>query len=152
MWERWNSWTKEGGFGDVSMNSFNHYAYGAVGVWMAAAIGGIAVDERHPGFRRFVVEPLPDPRITSAECRHLAPRGEIRTRWERAGGVLALELTVPPDSRAEVRLPTDDAAAVRVGGRPPGEAEGVLSFRARGPRALLTMTAGSYGISCPQRV
>lgn len=151
MWERWNSWTKEGGFGDVSMNSFNHYAYGAVGVWMAAAIGGIALDPRYPGFRRFVVEPLPDARITSAECRHVAPCGEIRTRWERAGGELGLELLVPPDSGAEVRLRTTAAAAVRVSGRPPLEAEGVLSFRQEPSRAVLSVAPGSYRITCPQR-
>jgi alpha-L-rhamnosidase len=150
MWERWNSWTKEGGFGDVSMNSFNHYAYGAVGEWMYAAIGGIAVDERHPGFRRFVVEPLADRRITSARCRHVSPFGEIRTRWERAGGELALELVVPPGSGAEVRLPTQAAAAVRVGGRPPREAEGVQSFRQEPARAVLAVGAGSYRFTCPQ--
>ncbi len=150
MWERWNSWTKEGGFGDVSMNSFNHYAYGAVGVWMAAAIGGIAVDETHPGFRRFVVEPLADRRIGAAECRHVAPCGEIRTRWERSGGELRLELLVPPDSGAEVRLRTSDAAAVLVGGRPPQDAEGVLSFRLEGSRAVLALASGSYSLVCPQ--
>lgn len=150
MWERWNSWTKEGGFGDVSMNSFNHYAYGAVGVWMAAAIGGIALDERYPGFSRFVVEPLPDARITAASCRHVAPCGEIRTRWERAGGVLTLELIAPPNSGAEVRLRTTDAAAVRVSGRAPTDAAGVIAFRAESGRASLVVAAGSYSISCPQ--
>ncbi len=150
MWERWNSWTKEGGFGDVSMNSFNHYAYGAVGVWMAAAIGGIAVDERHPGFERFLVAPLPDKRITSARCSHMSPYGEIRTRWERAGGELSLELTVPPGSGAEVRLATADAAAVRVGGRPLAEAEGVAARRAGPGLAAFAVPAGSWRISCPQ--
>ena len=57
MWERWNSYTKEHGFGDVGMNSFNHYAYGAVGEWMYAVIGGIRLSA--PGFKKSSSPPNP---------------------------------------------------------------------------------------------
>ena len=50
IWERWNSYTRESGFGDVGMNSFNHYAYGAVGEWMYKYMAGIDTDEEKPGF------------------------------------------------------------------------------------------------------
>jgi hypothetical protein len=53
MWERWNSWTKETGFGNIGMNSFNHYAYGAVGGWMYRTIGGIDFDSAVTAFNNY---------------------------------------------------------------------------------------------------
>ena len=44
MWERWDGWTPEKGFNDAGMNSYNHYAYGAVGEWMYAVVAGIDLD------------------------------------------------------------------------------------------------------------
>jgi alpha-L-rhamnosidase len=64
MWERWNSYTKEHGFGDVSMNSFNHYAYGAVGEWMYSVIGGIC--PMAPGFKKMLFAPEPGGGLTEA--------------------------------------------------------------------------------------
>ena len=62
IWERWNSYTKEKGFGPVGMNSFNHYAYGAVLAWMYKTMAGIAADPRAPGFKNIVMAPKPDRR------------------------------------------------------------------------------------------
>ncbi len=46
MWERWDAWTHDKGFNDTGMNSFNHYAYGAIGDWMYSTIAGIDLDAR----------------------------------------------------------------------------------------------------------
>ena len=63
VWERWNSYTIEKGFGPMSMNSFNHYAYGCVVEWLFAHAAGIRADPSAPGFRRFLLEPKPDMRL-----------------------------------------------------------------------------------------
>ena len=62
IWERLNGYTKENGFGgNNSMNSFNHYSFGAVGRWMIAYSLGISRDENSPGFKHFILRPEPDP-------------------------------------------------------------------------------------------
>ena len=79
IWERWNSYTKDTGFGDVGMNSFNHYAYGAVQEWMYRHVAGIETTVQAPGFACPVLQPKPDTR-TPEEI----PAGQKRLTWVKA--------------------------------------------------------------------
>jgi alpha-L-rhamnosidase len=113
MWERWNSYTKEHGFGDVGMNSFNHYAYGAVGEWMYGVIGGIR--PLAPGFKKILFAPEPGGGLTSAQTSLETPQGRAVCRWQCRGRTLRVEVIVPPRSAAELRLPGQQAKSL-----PPG--------------------------------
>ena len=73
MWERWNSYSHADGFGDAGMNSFNHYAYGAIGQWMYERIAGLAPDPEHPGYKRFFIQPLPGGPLTHAAAELETP-------------------------------------------------------------------------------
>ncbi|GAA0662680.1 alpha-L-rhamnosidase [Sphingomonas insulae] len=101
IWERWN-----GDTGDVSMNSFNHYALGAVCSFLYRRIGGVEPVE--PGFRRFRVAPLFDPRFASAGVSLDSASGRIETAWRRTGGQVTLDLAVPANTLAQVVLPGID--------------------------------------------
>ncbi len=103
MWERWNSYTKEHGFGDVGMNSFNHYAYGAVGEWMVAVIGGIR--PLAPGYQKILFAPEPGGGLTSAHCELDTPQGLASCRWHIRGKTLRGEVIVPPRATARLQLP-----------------------------------------------
>ena len=103
IWERWNSYTKADGFGPIIMNSFNHYAYGAVAEWMFAALGGIR--EAEPGYRRIRLEPMPDARLGFVSARFRSPMGEIASEWRREGDTWRWTCTVPPNTEADVKLP-----------------------------------------------
>ena len=103
MWERWNSYTKEHGFGDVGMNSFNHYAYGAVGEWMYAVIGGLR--PLAPGYKKILFAPEPGGGLKSAECQLDTPQGRAACRWQVRGKMLRGEVVVPPSTKAELHLP-----------------------------------------------
>ena len=116
MWERWNSYTKEAGFGDVGMNSFNHYAYGAIGQWMYASIAGIELDEADPAFHHVLIKPEPpseinlsapaDETVTWAEGRLMTRYGLVTSRWEATeDGRLVFNFTIPPNTTATVMLP-----------------------------------------------
>jgi alpha-L-rhamnosidase len=61
IWERWDGWTHDKGFQDAGMNSFNHYAYGAIGAWLYAKVAGIEIDENEVAYRHIVFKPLLDP-------------------------------------------------------------------------------------------
>ncbi len=105
-WERWNSWTRETGFGDISMNSFNHYAYGSVASWFYNTIAGIRPLESAPGFKLFEIAPLPGGGLTYARAEYDSPAGLIRSAWRRnADGSVTYRFTIPANTEALVRLP-----------------------------------------------
>ncbi|MEO6998556.1 MAG: family 78 glycoside hydrolase catalytic domain [Terracoccus sp.] len=103
VWERWDSWSDSRGFADPGMTSFNHYAYGAVGAWMHATIGGIA--PLAEGYRRVRVAPRPGGGIDWAAGLLRTPYGEIRTRWSNGPQGLELDVEVPVGVTAVVELP-----------------------------------------------
>ena len=104
VWERWNGYTKEKGFGPVIMNSFNHYAYGCVLEWLFSAAAGIRPDPQG-GWRHFALHPYPDRRLGSCEASYRSDCGTIRSFWKYEGDWLVWKFTVPSGSLAEVTEP-----------------------------------------------
>lgn len=104
IWERWDGWTPERGFQDPGMNSFAHYAYGAVLQWVFENIGGIRSLE--PGFTQIRIAPAIDPRLTWAKTTYHSKMGPIVTHWKVKGQKLTLEVEVPPNVTAKVEVPT----------------------------------------------
>lgn len=115
MWERWNGWTPDKGFGDSGMNSFNHYAFGAVGEWLYSRIAGIRLET--PGFGRIRIEPVPGGGLTQARMTYRSIRGPITSAWKIEGENFVLEVEVPANATALVSIPTGDAASVTEGGQ-----------------------------------
>jgi alpha-L-rhamnosidase len=115
IWERWDGWHPERGFQDPGMNSFNHYAFGSVGQWMVSTILGIEPLEQ--GFGRISIAPVPGGGLTWAEGEYRSAHGPIRVRWEIRGGEFALDVTIPPNTTAEVRLPGRRPVAMESGSR-----------------------------------
>ncbi|MBN1517059.1 family 78 glycoside hydrolase catalytic domain [Candidatus Sumerlaeota bacterium] len=106
MWERWNSYSHEDGFGNVEMNSFNHYAYGAIGQWMYERIAGLAPDPEYPGYKHFFVRPKIDKRLDWARVQLDTPYGIASSGWRRKkNGKVMLEFIVPPNTTATVEYP-----------------------------------------------
>ena len=100
MWERWNSWNHETGFGPAAMNSFNHYAYGAVAEWFYEDVCGIKPD---PTFKRFRIEPRFGRFLTHARAEYDSIYGLIVSAWRREEGHYIHRFTVPPNTEALVR-------------------------------------------------
>ena len=106
MWERWNGYSSRHGFGDVNMNSFNHYAYGAVGEWLYETVGGIAPAE--PGFRKIRFAPVPGGDIAWARTTLATRHGTASIEWRLTGGKKAgieVTLVVPPNTTGVLDLP-----------------------------------------------
>ncbi|WP_326627856.1 glycoside hydrolase family 78 protein [Nonomuraea fuscirosea] len=118
IWERWDGWTEEAGFGPVAMNSFNHYALGSVGAWLYGGVAGLGQRDDSAGFRRPVVRPLVGGLLRWASAAYETPLGRLGSRWELDGDTLRLEVRVPPGALATVHVPTTDPASVRSSGRP----------------------------------
>ena len=105
MWERWNSYSHTDGFGKASMNSFNHYAYGAIGQWMYERIAGLAPDPAHPGYKHFFIHPTFGTQLDWARAELETPYGKAASGWKRDGGKILLDVVVPPNTTATVEFP-----------------------------------------------
>ena len=104
IWERWNSYIAETDtFGDVNMNSFNHYAYGAVGDWMYQNLLGIRKDG--PGYEKLILAPKPLGGLTHAEGYHICTYGKIESAWKLEDGRFCYRVKVPQGVTATVILP-----------------------------------------------
>jgi alpha-L-rhamnosidase len=139
MWERWDGFVKGRGFQDPGMNSFNHWAFGAIGEWMVRVVLGINPLEEHPGYEQFEIAPIPGGGLTFAEGSHLTVRGDIRVSWRIAEGRISLDVTVPVGATAVVRVPRK--------GDGPVEAPTDLQMTADGYRT----PSGSWKFSAPWR-
>jgi len=104
IWERWNGWTPEQGFHPSRMNSFNHYAFGAVGDWMYRYLAGLEPIE--PGYRRVRFQPRPGAGFTAASATHESLYGVHACSWQLEGGRLAIDVQVPGNTTATLVLPT----------------------------------------------
>ena len=113
IWERWDGWTPERGFQDPQMNSFAHYAFGAVYEWMVATIGGIRAVE--PGYRRIVIAPVLHPSLEWARVGYRSVAGGVVSEWHRSGGRLHVSVEIPANTRATVVLPMVPGTVVESG-------------------------------------
>jgi alpha-L-rhamnosidase len=105
IWERWDGWTPDKGFQDKGMNSFNHYAYGAVGAWMYRTVAGLELDPAQPGYAHLLFRPRPGGTITWAEASLETGHGNAAIRWDLAGDTLEVQLTVPASCHATFQPP-----------------------------------------------
>ncbi len=150
VWERWNSYTKDKGFHNAAMNSFSHYAFGAVCEWMFQYLAGI--DTEGVGFKRIVIRPHPptpgsnpdhDP-IGWVDAEYGSIRGKITSRWKRTPEGFELETTLPANTTARVFLPAAEGATLTEGGKPLDTVEGIKRVGREGGYAVLEVGSGTY--------
>jgi alpha-L-rhamnosidase len=153
IWERLNGYTVEKGFGgNNSMNSFNHYSFGAVGQWMMAYSLGIQRDE--PGFQKFILQPEPDPtgRMTWARGYYDSMYGRISSSWKVEDGVLTYEATVPANTTATLYLPAASEKGITEGGKPVKKTKGISFVKVENGKAVYELGSGSYVFVAGNRI
>lgn len=104
IWERWNSVLPDGSISGTGMNSLNHYAYGSIAEWMYRSMCGINPMWEEPGFRKAIIRPQTDTRLTWAHGRYLSPMGEYDCRWELKEGITEYQVSIPFGAQAEFVL------------------------------------------------
>ncbi|HND63109.1 MAG TPA: glycoside hydrolase family 78 protein [Opitutaceae bacterium] len=140
IWERWDGWTQEKGFQDKGMNSFNHYAYGAIGTWLYTVVAGIDLDPAAPAYKRILLTPRPGGEITSARGELHSVHGPILSQWKLRPGRFEWEVVVPPNTTATATFPVPAGARITEGRKPLAQSAGVSGVR--GSRC--TLAAGHY--------
>jgi alpha-L-rhamnosidase len=109
MWEHWNSIKEDGSFWSTAMNSFNHYAYGAVFDWIFGVAVGIKPDESDVAYRRINIEPHPSRALGYADGSIKTELGRVRVHWYYKGERVYYEIEIPKGATARVKLPDGTA-------------------------------------------
>ena len=156
IWERWDSYTKEDGFGrhNAAMNSFSHYAFGAVCEWMFRTLAGI--DSADAGFSHILLRPCPPtPKSNSVnapihwvKAHYDSINGRIISAWRLENDIFAYDVTIPPNVTASVFLPTAKIEEVTESGQPVQKRDLIEIRSAEEYPVVLEVVAGSYSFRC----
>jgi uncharacterized protein YjdB len=159
IWERWNSYTLESGFGPVGMNSFNHYSYGAVVEWMYSDMLGIEADANNPGFKHIILQPQPDTRdeleipanqkrMTSVKGSYDSAYGKIEAEWDWSAEEFNYTATVPANTTATATIPVGRGFEVTVNGKAVQdltlENDGIKYVETKDNKAVFETVAGTF--------
>ena len=117
IWERWDGIKPDSTFQTPGMNSFNHYAYGAIGDWMYRNVTGMDTDPNAPGYKRIIVKPRPGGKLTNASASLETNYGKLSAAWKIENGNLVLDVEVPANTTATIYIPANTADAVSESGK-----------------------------------
>ncbi|WIJ26370.1 alpha-L-rhamnosidase [Devosia sp. RR2S18] len=104
IWERWDAIQSDGSIYNPQMNSYNHYAYGAVCQWLLEGVAGFRPDPEAPGFEHIIFEPTIIDGLSPVQAHHDSPKGLIRAGWRVEGDQVHYEIVVPEGTRGTLRL------------------------------------------------
>ena len=141
MWERWNG---DQMMGDPSMNSYNHYAYGAVAEWLYRYAAGIDESAEDPGFHRIVLHPQFDATLGEAKATYDSSYGPITSNWKVDGNTIQWDVVIPPNTTGLIYLPGGVSARILEGGKDIRQSAGVSFVLRDSHNAIYEAGAGSY--------
>jgi alpha-L-rhamnosidase len=147
MWERWNGDQMRG---DPSMNSYNHYAYGAVADWIYRYAAGIDATATDPGFHTIYLHPNFDSRLGSLELAYQSNYGTIRSAWSATGAEVVWTITLPPNTKGMLPIPSEQAGRWSLDGEAVARSAKLKAIGKQGPNEVFEVPAGSYSFKLKQ--
>jgi alpha-L-rhamnosidase len=144
IWERWDGIKPDSTFQTPGMNSFNHYAYGAIGDWMYRVASGIDTEESAPGYKRIVIKPHPGGKLTSAKADLETPYGLVSSSWKKENGKIILEIKIPANTRATIYIPTSNKNSVTESQKQIGGSKEIVSKTGEDKYAVVEVGSGVY--------
>jgi alpha-L-rhamnosidase len=152
IWERWDGWTKEKGFQDPGMNSFNHYSLGSVGEWLFDTVAGIGLDNDVPAYKHIIIRPRPGGGLTHAKAQFQSIHGSIASAWKLENGRFELTTTIPGNTTAEVYVPGSSPDEVKESGKPVARAKAVKFLRVENGAVVFALGSGTYQFTSPASI
>lgn len=144
VWEHWDGIKEDGSFWSPNMNSFNHYAYGAIGDWLYQKVVGIDVDENYPAYKKSIIKPLPGQGLTYARGSIETMYGTLTSGWKLLeDNKIEMEVIIPPNTEAELHLPHSKGKEVLVNDTPLHEFKEIYQIHESGDIHVL-VGSGSY--------
>ncbi|MDP4209566.1 MAG: family 78 glycoside hydrolase catalytic domain [Bacteroidota bacterium] len=151
IWERWDGQKPDGTFQDVGMNSFNHYAYGAIGEWLYSHVSGINYDLAYPGYKHILFIPHVGGGLTQATGDFTSMYGKITSSWKLENDVFTYEVSVPANTTATAVLPNATLKDVLINAVP---AEKALkdAIKLDGNQLSVELGSGNYKFQYPMPI
>ena len=144
IWERWDGQKPDGSFQSPGMNSFNHYAYGAIGDWMYRVIAGIDTDDSGAGYKQIKIKPHTGGKLTEASATLQTYYGNIGSHWKLKEGEMQLEIEIPCNTSATVYIPANNIDAVKENGQAISSVNGIQVVGKEENYIIIKIGSGKY--------
>ena len=141
MWERWNGDQMRG---DPSMNSYNHYAYGAVAEWIYRYAAGVDTSSSDAGFHTVFLHPTFDSRLGALDFTYQSPYGKVRSAWSTNGTKASWTVMIPPNAKARLPLASNRASSFTLEGKPLDHSPKLQLSTAEGGTEVYELSSGTY--------
>jgi alpha-L-rhamnosidase len=149
IWERWDGIKPDSTFQDRGMNSFNHYAYGAIGEWLYRVAAGLEIDEMNPGYKHILFQPNPGGGLTHTSAQYHSMYGKVESSWKIENDRFKYTVTVPPNTTGTAILPNSRVEDVLESGRKWKNVKGIKEAHQEGNAVVVQMGSGRYVFSYP---
>ncbi|MBN1143674.1 MAG: alpha-L-rhamnosidase, partial [Bacteroidales bacterium] len=144
IWERWDGQKPDSTFQTAGMNSFNHYAYGAIGDWMYRVVAGIDTREDQPGYKHSTIKPHLGGGLTHAVASLETRYGKLSCTWKTESDKLILDVEIPVNTRSTVYIPSDEMTQVYEGGKTLHEVKEIKVVGKENGYVILELGSGKY--------
>jgi alpha-L-rhamnosidase len=144
IWERWDCIKPDGSFQDAGMNSFNHYAYGAVGNWLYSRVAGLSIDPDQPGYKKMIIHPSITKELSYATAKHHSVYGDIESGWKTEGNKIQLHIVVPANTTARVHFPISSEKLIFEGGKAIVDDKNIKFIGSEKGRVIFEIGSGDY--------
>jgi alpha-L-rhamnosidase len=144
IWERWDGQKPDSTFQTPDMNSFNHYAYGAIGDWMYRVMAGLDTYEDGVGYKHSRIMPHTGGGFTQVSASLDTYYGKLSSSWKTDGEKLVLDVEIPANTIADVYVPSEDLSKVTEGGKPLPDVKDIKIVEARDGWVILQVGSGKY--------
>jgi len=144
IWERWDGIKPDGTFQTPGMNSFNHYAYGAIGDWMYRVVTGIDTEESAPGYKSIVIKPSLDNRLTQAASEYKTGYGLVKSSWKTSDSQNTFEFAVPANTKAAISIPAKSIDSITESGKSISTLKDIIVKGQEGNYVRIEVGSGSY--------
>lgn len=142
IWERWDGIKPDSSFQNKGMNSFNHYAYGAIGEWLYSTVAGISLDEDNPGYKSIIIDANPGGELTHANASLSTVYGDVSSAWEYSGDKFIHDIIIPANTNAIVYFPSEKKKSITINGKNL-EKENIGN---NGIKSTISLGSGTYRI------
>lgn len=147
IWERWDGIRPDGTFQTTGMNSFNHYAYGAIGEWLYSRVAGLRIDPEHPGYKRIIFHPHPGGKLNHAKAEIATMYGKVSAGWVLENEQTTYSIEIPVNTTGKVVLNGVLSSSIQVDGQQLSKNESVSHIHESEKAVEFELGSGKYEIT-----
>ena len=147
IWERWDGIKPDSSFQTPSMNSFNHYSYGAIGDWMYRNVCGIDTYSDEPGYKHIRIMPHTSDSLSFAKADLKTYYGTVSSHWKIDNGNLQLDIEIPANTKATIYIPTSTTESITEGGISLSSVKDIKFIGKEGNDIVVEVGSGKYHFS-----